>query len=58
MTADALTDSLQRFVFEGAAVRGAIVRLDAAWRAALERREYPDPVAQRARRADGARPRC
>lgn len=38
-------DSLQRFVFEGAAVRGALVRLDAAWRAALERREYPDPVA-------------
>ena len=38
-------DSLQRFVFEGAAVRGAIVQLDAAWRAALERREYPDAVA-------------
>jgi molecular chaperone Hsp33 len=38
-------DSLQRFVFEGAAVRGAIVGLDAAWRAALERREYPDAVA-------------
>lgn len=37
-------DSLQRFVFEGAAVRGAIVQLDAAWRAALERREYPGPV--------------
>jgi molecular chaperone Hsp33 len=38
-------DSLQRFVFEGAAVRGAIVQLDAAWRATLERREYPEPVA-------------
>jgi molecular chaperone Hsp33 len=38
-------DSLQRFVFEGAAVRGAIVQLDAAWRAALERRDYPDAVA-------------
>lgn len=44
MNPDALTDSLQRFVFEGAAVRGAIVRLDAAWRAALERREYPDAI--------------
>jgi molecular chaperone Hsp33 len=34
-------DSLQRFVFENAAVRGEIVRLDATWRAVLERREYP-----------------
>jgi molecular chaperone Hsp33 len=40
-----MTDTLQRFVFEGAAVRGAVVRLDAAWRATLERRDYPDAVA-------------
>jgi molecular chaperone Hsp33 len=34
-------DSLQRFVFEGAPVRGEIVHLDATWRAVLERHEYP-----------------
>ena len=34
-------DSLQRFVFEHAAVRGEIVHLDATWRAVLERRDYP-----------------
>lgn len=34
-------DSLQRFVFEHAAVRGEMVHLDATWRAVLERRDYP-----------------
>lgn len=34
-------DSLQRFMFEHAAVRGSIVHLDTTWRAVLERREYP-----------------
>lgn len=34
-------DSLQRFMFEHAAVRGGIVHLDATWQAVLERREYP-----------------
>ncbi|UCH52786.1 MAG: Hsp33 family molecular chaperone HslO [Pseudomonadota bacterium] len=37
-------DSLQRFVFEHAPVRGQIVRLDATWRAVLQRRDYPLPV--------------
>jgi molecular chaperone Hsp33 len=37
-------DSLQRFVFEGAPVRGEIVHLDATWRAVLERHEYPLPL--------------
>ncbi|MBZ0096345.1 MAG: Hsp33 family molecular chaperone HslO, partial [Sulfuricella sp.] len=32
---------MQRFVFEHAAVRGEIVRLDATWKAVLERRDYP-----------------
>jgi molecular chaperone Hsp33 len=36
-----MTDTLQPFVFEGAGVRGGIVRLGATWRAVLERREYP-----------------
>lgn len=35
------SDTLQRFVFEHAPVRGEIVRLDATWRAVLERRNYP-----------------
>lgn len=34
-------DSLQRFLFEHAAIRGEIVHLDATWRAVLERRNYP-----------------
>jgi len=37
-------DTLQRFVFEHAPVRGTVVRLDATWRAVLERRDYPAPV--------------
>jgi molecular chaperone Hsp33 len=34
-------DSLQRFVFEHAPVRGEIIHLDATWRAVLDRHEYP-----------------
>jgi len=37
-------DQLQRFVFEGAGVRGAVVRLDASWQAVLERHPYPVAV--------------
>jgi len=36
-----LTDSLQRFIFDSAPVRGEIVHLNATWRAVLERHEYP-----------------
>jgi molecular chaperone Hsp33 len=39
-----MTDSLQRFLFEGAPVRGEIAHLDATWRAVLERHEYPEPL--------------
>lgn len=35
------SDSLQRFMFEHAAVRGEIVHLDATWKAVLDRRDYP-----------------
>lgn len=35
------SDSLQRFMFEHAAVRGEIVHLEATWKAVLERRNYP-----------------
>jgi len=35
------SDSLHRFMFEHAAVRGEIVHLEATWKAVLERRDYP-----------------
>jgi len=35
------SDSLQRFMFEHAAVRGEIIHLDATWKAVLDRRDYP-----------------
>ncbi|MDH3311184.1 MAG: Hsp33 family molecular chaperone HslO [Gammaproteobacteria bacterium] len=34
-------DSLQRFIFEHAPIRGEIVHLDATWQAVLDRRVYP-----------------
>ncbi|MBI5429217.1 MAG: Hsp33 family molecular chaperone HslO [Nitrosomonadales bacterium] len=34
-------DSLQRFLFEQSHVRGGLVHLDDAWRAVLERHDYP-----------------
>ncbi|MBI3480413.1 MAG: Hsp33 family molecular chaperone HslO [Nitrosomonadales bacterium] len=34
-------DSLQRFLFEKSHVRGELVHLDDAWRAVLERHDYP-----------------
>ncbi len=37
-------DSLQRFVFERARVRGELVRLDETWRELQRRRDYPDAV--------------
>jgi molecular chaperone Hsp33 len=39
-----IRDSLQRFIFEHAPIRGEIVHLDATWRAVLERRDYPPRV--------------
>lgn len=37
-------DTLTRFLFEHAPVRGEMVRLDATWRAVLANHEYPEPV--------------
>jgi molecular chaperone Hsp33 len=37
-------DTLQRFVFEHAAIRGELVHLDSAWRAVLDRHAYPPAV--------------
>jgi molecular chaperone Hsp33 len=38
------TDRLQRFLLEAHGVRGELARLDASWRAVLERHPYPPPV--------------
>jgi molecular chaperone Hsp33 len=38
------SDTLQRFVFEHAPIRGEIVHLTATFRAIRERRDYPTPV--------------
>ena len=37
-----LPDSLQRFLFEQAPIRGEIVHLDSAWRSVIDRHEYPE----------------
>ena len=37
-----LTDTLQRFMFENAPVRGEFVHLESSWRSVLDRHEYPD----------------
>ncbi len=39
-----MSDTIQRFLFEHAPVRGEIVRLDATWRAVLARHDYPPAV--------------
>jgi molecular chaperone Hsp33 len=39
-----MNDTLQRFVFEHAPIRGEIVHLDATWRAVLERHDFPAPL--------------
>ena len=39
-----MPDTLQRFLFEQANVRGELVQLDASWQAVLERHDYPAAV--------------
>ena len=39
-----MSDTIQRFLFEHAPVRGEIVHLEATWRAVLERHDYPPAV--------------
>lgn len=43
---DTERDTLRRFLFEHAPIRGEAVRLDASWRAILERHDYPPAVRQ------------
>ena len=37
-------DTLHRFLFERYPIRGHVVHLDAAWRALIEHRQYPDTI--------------
>jgi len=37
-------DCLHRFIFENYPIRGHLVHLDAAWRALIEHREYPEAI--------------
>lgn len=39
-----MSDTLQRFLFENANIRGELVQLDASWQAALESHAYPENV--------------
>jgi len=39
-----MSDTLQRFLFEHATIRGEVVQLEAAWQAVLERHDYPPTV--------------
>ncbi len=39
-----MSDTLQRFLFENANIRGELVQLDASWKATLERHDYPQTV--------------
>lgn len=41
-----MADILERFLFEGAPVRGEVVQLDATLKEVLERRTYPAPLAK------------
>ena len=39
-----MPDSLQRFIFEHAPIRGEMVQLAATWQAVTERHDYPQPL--------------
>ncbi len=39
-------DNLQRFLFDGAPVRGVLVRMDGAWQQVLARHDYPPAIRQ------------
>ena len=41
-----MADSLQRFLFEHAPIRGELVQLAATWQAVTERHDYPAPLRQ------------
>jgi molecular chaperone Hsp33 len=37
-------DTLQKFIFDNAAVRGELIDISATWREVLARHHYPAPV--------------
>jgi len=39
-----MSDTLQRFIFEHAPIRGELVQLTATWQAVTERHDYPPPL--------------
>lgn len=39
-----MTDTLQKFMIDGAMVRGELVEISSTWRQILSRRDYPQPV--------------
>jgi molecular chaperone Hsp33 len=41
-----MADTLQRFIFEHAPIRGEMVQLAASWQAVTERHDYPAPLRQ------------
>ena len=44
MTTDTSKDTLQKFIFDNAAVRGELVEISNAWREIQSRHQYPAPV--------------
>ena len=44
MTATSNPDTLQKFLFDAAPVRGELVRMEATWQEVLNRHAYPAPV--------------
>lgn len=44
MSSISLPDSLQRFIFEQAPIRGELVHLDYSWRNVIERHDYPESL--------------
>lgn len=39
-----ISDTLQRFLFEGVPIRGGLVHLESTWRSVLDRHDYPDTL--------------
>lgn len=39
-----MSDTLQRFLFENAAIRGEVIQLDSSWQAVIEKHDYPTSV--------------
>ncbi len=44
MTASSNPDTLQKFLFDAAPVRGELVRIESTWQEVLNRHAYPEPV--------------